>query len=199
MKTTNRIGLAGAVAFSVTTAALVAGCSGGDGSIADGTTDPGVETVSQAVAQPGCETAPKDDDQQPAAYHPPGLCVGGFSNSTTPAYGSATCPNRWLVGYGAFTGNATASAKWTDSLPTNSTDCGASTLELDTFTESGGIWTLHSATVHGAWFAGSCSVADVVSTVGPGNKHRLAAVAYRAFGPLRIKQNLTVRLSRCGS
>src|SRR5213075_568302 len=73
-----------------------------------------------ALGETECRTAPRDDINTPALCV---CCTGGVSTSPTASYGSATCPNQYLVGYGGFSGQAAASVHWADDLPNTQAAC----------------------------------------------------------------------------
>src|SRR4051812_22326367 len=73
-----------------------------------------------ALGQTSCETAPRDEIATPA---PCTCCVGGSRISSDASYGSALCPNQFLVGYGSFSGHAIGTAFWGEELPITELDC----------------------------------------------------------------------------
>jgi len=164
--------------------------------------DEDVGVTSDALGEVGCRTAPKSDDQDPATPHliqNTVFCLGtGISDSTNTLYGSPTCPNQWLVGYGGFSGNATVTADWLDAPPINGTACQNSMIGLATHTLTTSGWVDGGPVFHkGQWSGGVCTFPTVTLTVGSGSWHRASAVAWRHTGSGLTKANVRVRMSRC--
>src|SRR5262245_11135881 len=95
-----------------------------DGRMDDG--EPAAETTSE-LAAPGCQTAVNDADLSAVPW-----CSVSSSTSSSSAYGTEDCPDRWLVGLGDFTaGDVVGTIEWVDPQPSTALACSRSYLTLD--------------------------------------------------------------------